>query len=138
MPDKYNKTFVEPHPEGSRVAPRVEVLPPIELPAAPITAPMPHSGHLDRARGFSLATAPLAAATAFVVLLIAIIAFGVPVLSIAALLCALAGFTAAWLIAYALHVWVSPDGALLAHTLLAWAYLRREQRERIRRYGKRD
>jgi hypothetical protein len=84
-----------------------------------------------------LATSPLAAATGLVVLLIAILAFGVPVLSVAALLVALGGFTAAWLIAYTLHVWVSPDGALLAHVLLGWAYLRREQAERIKRYGKR-
>jgi Flp pilus assembly protein TadB len=97
---------------------------------------MPLSSHTDRSRGFVLATAPLAAATGFVVLLIAVSAFGVPVLSVAALLLSLAGFTAAWLIAYAHHVWVSPDGALLAHVLLAWAYLRREQAERIKRYGK--
>ena len=97
---------------------------------------MPHASHLDRSRGFVLATAPLAAATGFVVLLIAIAAFGVPVLSVMALLVALGGFTVAWLIAYAHHVWVSPDGALLAHVLLAWTYLRREQAERIKRYGR--
>jgi hypothetical protein len=84
-----------------------------------------------------LATAPLAAATGVVVLLIGILAFGVPFLSVPALLLALAGFTMAWLCAYALHVFVSADGALFAHTLLAWAYLKREQKERFRRYGKR-
>jgi hypothetical protein len=125
-------TFVEP---GSP-APRVEVLAPTELPPAPISAPMPHSSHTDRAHGFMLATSPLAAATSLVVLLIAILAFGVPVLSVAALLCALAGFTVAWLIAYALHVWVSPDGALFLHVLLVWRLIYLESRERRKRYGK--
>jgi hypothetical protein len=60
------------------------------------------------------------------------------VLSVAALLCALAGFTVAWLIAYALHVWVSPDGALFFHVAMTWRLLFLEARERRRRYGKRD
>ncbi len=137
MPKNYLTTnFVEPDPPP----PRVEILPPTDLGsllgAAPISAPMPNSSHTDRAHGFMLATSPLAAATGIVVLLIAVLAFGVPFLSVAALLVALTGFTAAWLIAYTLHVWVSPDGALLAHVLLGWAYLAREQRERIRRYGR--
>ena len=96
---------------------------------------MPHSSHSDRARGYVLATAPLAATTGLVVLLIGILAFGVPVLSVAALLLALAGFTLAWLIAYALHVWVSPDGALFLHVLLMWRLLFLESRERRRRYS---
>ena len=50
-----------------------------ELPTAPISAPMPYSGHVDRAKGFSLATAPLAGVTGFIVLLIGISAFGDPV-----------------------------------------------------------
>jgi hypothetical protein len=99
---------------------------------------MPLSSHTDRSRGFVLVTAPLAAATGFVVLLIAIAAFGVPVLSVAALLVALAGFTVAWLTAYALHVFVSAEGSLFVHVLLMWAYLKREQRDRMRRYGKRQ
>lgn len=135
MSKQYEHTrgnFVAPDP----TPPKIEIIQ-HELPPAPITQPMPHSSHLDRSRGFVLATMPLAAATGLVVLLIAIAAFGVPVVSVLALLVALAGFTAAWLLAYALHVWVSPDGALLAHVLLAWAYLKREQRERIKRYGKR-
>jgi hypothetical protein len=97
---------------------------------------MPHSSHSDRAAGFMLATAPLAAATGVVVLLIGILAFGVPFLSVPALLLALAGFTVAWLVAYALHVWVSPDGALFFHVAMTWRLLFLEARERRRRYGK--
>ena len=106
-----------------------------ELPLAPISAPMPYSGHVDRAKGFSIATGPLAGVVGCVVLLIGISAFGVPLLSVAALLLALAGFAATWLVAYGLHVFVSTDGALFVHTLLGWGYLRREQSERFRRYG---
>ena len=43
-----------------------------DLPSAPIVPPMPHSGHVDRAKGFSIATGPLAASTSLVVLLIGI------------------------------------------------------------------
>lgn len=105
-----------------------------DLPPAPQTVLLPTANYTDRARGFSLSTAPLAGATGFVVLLIGITAFGVPALSIAALLLALAGFTAAWLVAYVVHTLISPDGALFLHMVLAWKYLREEQKERIRRY----
>ncbi len=106
-----------------------------ELPTAPISAPMPYSGHVDRAKGFGIATAPLAGVTGFIVLLIGISAFGVPLLSVGALLLALGGFALTWLIAYGLHTFVSADGALFLHTIFAWGYLKREQSERIRRYG---
>jgi hypothetical protein len=70
------------------------------------------------------------------VLLIGISAFGIPLLSVAALLLALAGFAVTWLIAYVAHTLISPDGTTFAHTILMWGYLRREQKERLRRYGK--
>jgi hypothetical protein len=115
---------------------RVEIIEaaPAQLPAPPQTVLLPTANYTDRAKGFSLATAPLAAATGFVVLLIGITAFGVPALSVAALLLALAGFTAAWLVAYIAHTLISPDGATFFHVLLAWRFLRAEQRERHRRY----
>jgi hypothetical protein len=122
--------FVAPSPK-----PRIEIVE-VErnLPAAPQTVLLPQANYTDRSRGFTIATGPLAAATGFVVLLIGITAFGVPILSVAALLLALAGFTVAWLIAYVAHTLVSPDGTMFAHTLLAWRFLRAEQKERHRRY----
>jgi uncharacterized membrane protein HdeD (DUF308 family) len=72
------------------------------------------------------------------VLLIAIVAFGVPVLSVMALLVALGGFALVWGVAFVAHTFVSPDGALLAHVLLTWSYLKREQRARLDRYRHRD
>jgi hypothetical protein len=106
-----------------------------ELPTAPISAPMPHASHKDRAVGFSLATAPLASVAGFIVLLIGISAFGVPLLSVGALLLALGGFALTWLIAYGLHTFVSADGALFLHVILAWRYLFLEGKERRKRYG---
>jgi hypothetical protein len=114
----------------------MEIISPTDLPPAPIVEPMPYSGHLDRARGFTLATAPLAAATGFVVLLIAVTAFGVPVLSVMALLVALGGFAFVWAIAFVAHTFVSPDGALLLHVIFLWRLLLLEARERRKRYGK--
>lgn len=116
---------------------RVEIIEasPAQLPAPPQTVLLPHANYTDRAKGFGIATGPLAAATGFVVLLIGISAFGVPVLSVAALLLALGGFTVAWLVAYVVHTLVSPDGATFAHVVLMWGYLKREQRERHKRYG---
>lgn len=106
-----------------------------DLPAPPQTVLLPTANYTDRARGFGLATGPLAAATGFVVLLIGISAFGVPVLSVAALLLALGGFTVAWLVAYVVHTVISPDGATFAHVVMMWGYLKREQRERHARYA---
>lgn len=128
---KRDVNFVAPAPH-----PRVEIIEasPAQLPSPPQTVLLPQANYTDRAHGFTLATGPLAAATGFVVLLIGITAFGVPVLSVAALLLALAGFTVAWLAAYIIHTVVSPDGTMFAHTLLAWRFLRAEQQERHRRY----
>jgi hypothetical protein len=124
------RNFVAPYPKERTEI--VEVM--RELPAAPITPPMPYSGHVDRAKGFSIATLPLAGATGVVVLLIGISAFGVPLLSVAALLLALGGFCVVWLLAYLAHVFVSADGALVLHTIMGWRYLKREQSNRFKRY----
>jgi hypothetical protein len=129
---KQNHTrFVAPDPP----APRVEIIR-SDLPPAPIVEPYPHASHTDRARAFTLATAPLAATTALVVLLIGLVAFGIPILSVAALLLALGGFGLVWAISFIVFTFVSPDGALVLHTIFLFGLLRREQKERIRRYGK--
>jgi hypothetical protein len=127
-------TFVAPYREAPAQIVEVETNW-RELPTAPISAPMPYASHKDRAVGFTVATGPLASVVGLVVLLIGISAFGVPLLSVGALLLALAGFAVTWLIAFALHVFVSADGALLIHTILAWRYLFIEGKERRSRYG---
>jgi hypothetical protein len=116
--------------------PPVQIISPTDLPPAPISDPYPLSSFRDRSHGFVLATAPLAAATGFVVLLIGITSFGIPVLSVAALLLSLAGFTVAWLISYLAHVAISVEGSLFLHVAMTWRLLFLEARERRKRYGK--
>src|SRR5688500_13054644 len=75
-----------------------------ELPSAPTTVLMPHAGYEDRAKGFGLATAPLAGVAGLVAALVAIIGWQVPIASLVTLLLALAGFAGVWLLAYVAHV----------------------------------
>jgi hypothetical protein len=112
----------------------IEIEVPRELPSAPSTVLMPNAGYEDRARGFSIATAPLAAVVGIVAALVGVIGWSVPIASLVTLLLALGGFALVWLLAYLAHVLISPDGTMFAHTLLAWKYLREEQKERHRRY----
>ncbi len=126
-------TFVPALRDPAPLTVEVEVM--RELPTAPISAPMPYSGHVDRAKGFGLATAPLASVAGIVAAIVGVIGWQVPIASLVTLLLALGGFAATWLIAYGLHTFVSADGSLFLHTIFAWGYLKREQSERFKRYG---
>jgi hypothetical protein len=95
---------------------------------------MPRAWYRDRAEGFSVATAPLGIVAGFVAPLVDIVGWQVPVASLVTLLLALGGFSLVWLVAYIAYLVVSPDGATFFHVVLAWNYLRREQRERHKRY----
>jgi hypothetical protein len=55
----YGKTFVEPYRDPPPRVVEVEIA--RELPGAPISLPYPHASHVDRAKGFGIATGPLAA-----------------------------------------------------------------------------
>jgi hypothetical protein len=112
----------------------IEIEVPRELPSAPTTVLMPHAGYEDRAKGFGLATAPLAGVAGLVAALVGILGWQVPIASLATLLLALGGFALIWLLAFIAHTLISPDGTMFFHTVLAWGYLRREQAERHRRY----
>lgn len=105
-----------------------------DLPVAPQTVLMPKASYTDRARGFSLATAPLAGVAGLVAGLIGIIGWKIPIASLVTLLLALGGFTVVWLAAYLAHVMVSPDGALTIHVVMTWRLLFMEARERRKRY----
>lgn len=130
---KRDVNFVAPAPRQ-----RVEIIEvtPAQLPAPPQTVLLPHAGYEDRARGFGIATAPLATVAGIVAALVGIIGWQVPLASLATLLLALAGFALVWLAAYIVHTFVSPDGATFAHVVMMWAFLRREQSERHRRYAR--
>jgi hypothetical protein len=127
--DNFVPALREPSP------PIVEVEVMRELPSAPQTILMPRAGYVDRAQGFSLATAPLAGVAGLVAALVGVLGWQVPVASLVTLLLALGGFALVWLVAYISHILISPDGALFMHTVFAWGYLRREQAERLKRYG---
>lgn len=124
--------FVAPAPEPRSRVEIVEVE--HNLPVPPQTVLLPHAGYEDRARGFSLATAPLACVAGLVAALVGIIGWQVPFASLATLLLALGGFALVWLLAFVAHMIISPDGATFFHVVLTWAYLREEAKERHRRY----
>ena len=136
MPNRYElrENFVPALREIPPSQQIIEVETVRELPAAPQTVLLPRAGYEDRARGFGIATAPLAGVVGLVVALVAIVGWRVPVASLATLLLALGGFAVTWLIAYLGHVIISPDGSTFFHVILAWGYLRREQTERHKRY----
>jgi hypothetical protein len=124
--------FVAPLPASKPQVEIVEVE--WDLPAPPQTVLLPTANYTDRARGFGHATGPLAGVVGLVAALVGIIGWQVPIASLAALLLALGGFALTWLLAYIAHTLISPDGALFIHVVLMWGYLRREQRERHKRY----
>lgn len=105
-----------------------------DLPAMPQTVLLPKAGYEDRARGFGIATAPLSIVAGFVAALVGVLGWQVPIASLVTLLLALGGFAGVWLLAYLGHVFISPDGVLFLHTVFAWHYLGKEQRERFKRY----
>jgi ABC-type antimicrobial peptide transport system permease subunit len=91
--------------------------------------------YTDRAKGFQLATLPISIAFGVGVLVVAIVGYSVPVMSIAALATFWLAFLAWWLVGWGIHNVASPDGVALLQALLMYKYVRNEQRERIRRYG---
>jgi hypothetical protein len=117
---------------------RVEIIPPAEIPAMmPIaqTAVELRTTYTDRAKGFQLATVPIAIAFGVGVLVVAVVGYGTPMFSIAALATFWLAFLAWWLVGWAIHYIASPDGVALLQAILMYRYVRHEQRERTRRYG---
>ncbi|MBI1294300.1 hypothetical protein GC175_05000 [bacterium] len=88
----------------------------------------------DRAEGFSISTWQLSAVTG-VLFVVAAAVFGASLSFFTLALAFFFGFSAAWLIAYFLHVWVSAEGAQLTEVLLLWKFLFREQAHRHGRYS---
>jgi len=137
---------VRPHERGGP-----NFVDPGPRPAAPVVyveergelAPMPAPGatshvelrttYTDRARGFQLATVPIALAFGAGALIVAVAGWSVPVLSVGALVTFWLGFLAWWLIGWAIHHIASPDGVALLSAILGYRYLRHEQRERLGR-----
>lgn len=129
--------YVAPYAPGEVPAPiaRYEpVLPADLLPPASMAHVELRTTYSDRARGFQLATLPVSIAFGIGALIVAIAAYAVPVLSVAALAIFWVSFLGWWLLGWTVHHIISPDGIALIHALLGWRYLQREQTERLKRY----
>lgn len=105
-----------------------------------IDAPLPvqtvqklATSHVDRAKGFSIVSIPLAAGVGFGGLLLAVGVFSVPIFSMAALLTLFLAFLGTWLAAFLWYQSASPDGIGLWTVLLHYRLLSREQKARLRR-----
>lgn len=125
--------FVAPLPERRPV--KIEVLPPEQqiAPAASLSSEVSGS-YQDRAKGFQIATLPIAVAFGGGSALVALLGFGVPLLSLPMLGVFWLAFLAWWLMGWFIHHLFSADGVALLHTLKGWQYLEREQRARLKRY----
>jgi hypothetical protein len=134
---KYTKqgTFVPALRESTS---RVEIIPTEEaipmLPTAQTSVEL-HTTYLDRSKGFQLATLPISIAFGVGALIIAVVGYSVPVISLGALAVFWLAFLAWWLVGWAIHHIASPDGVALVQALLLYRYVRTEQRERHRRYA---
>jgi hypothetical protein len=128
-------TFVAAEPVRQSPA-RIEVLPPEQrlAPAASLSSEVSGS-YQDRAKGFQIATVPIAAAFGGGSALVALLGFNVPLLSLPMLAVFWIAFLAWWLAGWLIHHVFSADGVALLHTLKGWQYLEREQRARLRRYN---
>ena len=130
--------FVAPYGPGERPAPiarRLEPQTPLEL-----GAPMPvqsiqryDTSHVDRAKGFTIVSIPLAMGVGLGGLLLAAGLFSVPLFSMGALLVFFLTFLGVWLVAFLWHESASPDGVTLWQVLLHYRLLRYEQRARLER-----
>lgn len=134
-------TFVAPMRESARRT-QVEVLPPeaheLQAPGVVHTINSMETSHWDRAKGFSLATLPLAAAVGVGALLVALFFFGLELWSLAAIVVLFLGFLATWLIAWIAYQMASPDGVSLFATWGHYRLLRYEQQARLKRMARRE
>jgi len=130
---KRTNNFVAPLPK-----PRVEIVevgePMPMLPTAQTVVEL-HTTYTDRAQGFQLATLPISIAFGVGALIVAIVGYSVPLLSIGALTVFWLAFLGWWLLGWAIHHIASPDGIALVQAILMYRYVRADQKERHRRYA---
>ncbi len=129
--------YVAPYATGETPATivRYEPLQPAELlPPASIAHVELRTTYTDRSKGFQVATLPVSVAFGIGGALVAALGWKIPWLSVSMLAIFWLAFLAWWLLGWAVHHIVSPDGVALIHALLGWRYLQREQAERLKRY----
>jgi hypothetical protein len=124
--------YVDPGPKPAPVV-YVEPAPLTPLPTNATTAVELRTTYEDRARGFQLATLPVAIAFGVGALVVAVAGWSVPVLSVTALVVFWVAFLVWWVAGWAIHHIASPDGVALLSAILGYRYLRHEQKERLRR-----
>lgn len=120
-----------------------------DLPSMPINASITHTidaapvatqhvemktSAVDRALGFLIASVPLYAGFALVVLLVTVFYAGVPFLSLPALVIFWLSFVAAWVVGYTYTLSVSAEGVSHFEATQKWSLLREEQRRRWEHY----
>jgi hypothetical protein len=127
---KRTNNFVAPAPR-----PRVEIIEVGEqmpmLPTAHTTVEL-HTTYTDRSVGFQLATLPISIAFGVGALIVAIMGWNVPFISIGALTIFWLAFLGWWLLGWLIHHIASPDGIALVQAILMYKYVRNEQRHRHR------
>ncbi len=136
--ERQRNTFVPAAPP----APRFEILPPEAHGAAPMVQPNAivetrvTGDHLNRAKGFVLVSSVLAAVVAVLAAVVAIVGFQTPIVSLGVLQWFWTAFALTWLVAWGLHLLMSPDGNAILHTWGLWGYMKREQKERWAFYNR--
>ena len=85
---------------------------------------------VDRALGFAIATSPLAAGFAVVVVGICALGFGVPLLSLPTLVIAFTVFAVVWTVAYLYTLSISAEGVSMYEAQQRWGVIRDEHRMR--------
>lgn len=126
--------FVAPYREPKT---RVEIMPAVDMPVMLPTAQTSvtlHTTYTDRSVGFQLATMPISIAFGVGALVVAVVGYSVPVISIGALAVFWLAFLGWWLVGWAIHHIASPDGIALVQAILMYRYIRNEQVERLRAF----
>ena len=126
-------------PQPRRPALQGDVLPPIHQ----VDTPMPvqtrqalTGDYKNRAEGFRIAMLPVAIVAGVLAVVAAVGLAGVPFLSYTALPWFFTAFCLTWLIGFAMHQWISPDGTALTMVLLHYRLLRNEQDARLDRMAR--
>lgn len=96
------------------------------------TQTMLRTSYVDKAKGFQVATVPLAVAVGIGAALLAYLLRDTPLLSAPTFVIFWLGFLVVWVAGWVVHNLFSSDGVALTHTLLGWWFVFRQQRERIK------
>jgi len=95
-----------------------------------------HTSAVDRAKGYTIIQAPLAAIMAVLVLAVAKSLAGFPLLSFAAFLTFWISFAVVWLAGWGLTLLLSAEGVAFYEARRKWNVIEREQDERWQHYNR--